>query len=361
MKSSDFEDYLSLIRLGIGHKTALPSREIKWQLIQDLAEKQGLLGVILDGMEEVRKIDSSLSMPERPMLKQLIGEVLTEYEDRYKLYGRVIAAMAGFYAHHSIKMMVLKGYACSLNWPRPEHRPSGDIDIWQFGKQKEGDRLVAREKGIKVDNSHHHHSVFNWNIFSVENHYDFVNVYTRRSNAEMEKVFKELGRDDSHYVELHGSKVYLPSPNLHALFLIKHAVSHFAATNLNLRQVLDWAFFVEKHTAEIDWEWLDEMLEKYQMKEFFDCLNAICLEDLGFETSSFKGGQFDPVLKEKILADIIDPAFDDEDYKHLIPRVLYKFKRWHANAWKRKLCYKESDWSMFWGSVWAHIVKPRSI
>lgn len=149
--------------------------------------------------------------------------------------------------------MILKGYACSLKWPKPEHRPCGDIDIWLFGKQKKADELIAKEKGIKVDTSHHHHTVFFWRDFMVENHYDFVNVHGLKSSAQLEKIFKALGEDNSHFVDVYGEKVYLPSPNLHAIFLIRHMVSHFAAAEITLRQVLDWGFFVEKHTKEIDW------------------------------------------------------------------------------------------------------------
>jgi hypothetical protein len=31
--------------------------------------------------------------------------------------------------------------------------------------------------------------------FTVENHFDFINIHVRRSSAEMEKVFKELGNE----------------------------------------------------------------------------------------------------------------------------------------------------------------------
>lgn len=47
-----------------------------------------------------------------------IGEVLQGYEYRYELYKCVIAEMANFYNSHGYKMMVLKGYACSLGLSR---------------------------------------------------------------------------------------------------------------------------------------------------------------------------------------------------------------------------------------------------
>ncbi len=146
---------------------------------------------------------------------------------------------------------------------------------------------MAKEKGIKIDNSHHHHTVFDWRDFIVENHYDFCHVPHHKSNADLEKIFKELGQDDTHSVDVFGEKVYLPSPNLHAQFLLKHSMTVFAAFFVTLRQVLDWAFFVEKHTKEIDWEWLMGVMEQYQMLDFFNTINAICVEDLGFEVKIF--------------------------------------------------------------------------
>lgn len=384
--------------------------DIDWKEIKALAERQGLSAIVLDGIEEVRSqmSDVRCNLPDKFFLTQWIGEVLQGYEYRYKLYCRAIAELASFYNSHSYKMMVLKGYACSLNWPKPEHRPCGDIDIWLFGQQKEADKFleslefrdesscwgkrtsssvetvekVKSVKKIKVDRSHHHHTVFFWRDFMVENHYDFVNVHARRSSAEMEKVFKELGSfkvESGEFsvegqlngcsvegckipcVEILGEKVYLPSANLHALFLIKHMVSHFAASEISLRQVLDWAFFVEKHTNEIDWDWLNDKLNEYGMSEFYNIINAICIEDLGFDADLFHNAQYNLQLKDRVLADIVNPAFETIEPNEFIAKWTYKIRRWKGNAWKHNMCYKESRWSAFWSGVWNHLLKPSSV
>lgn len=349
--------FLSLVRQGIGHYADFISQPVIWHELKDLAERQGLYAIVLDGIEKL----PSVSRPPQEMLLEWIGEVLQSYEYHYEQYCKAISELAGFYNSHGLKMMVLKGYACAINWPKPNHRPCGDIDIWQFGKQKEADKAISSEKSLRIDKTHHHHTVFDWGEFTVENHYDFVNVYARKSSAEMEKVFKKLGADDSHAIELYGHKVYLPSPNLHALFLLKHNVSHFVGSNITLRQVLDWAFFEEKHTGEIDWAWLNGMINKYHMSDFVTCLNAICVEDLGFNANIFHGVQFNPTLKDRILEDILEPAFATEEPVRLIPRLLFKYRRWNGNAWKHELCYNESLSSAFWSGIWNHILKPASI
>ena len=254
--------FLSLIRLSIGHQASEFPEALDWSSIKVLADKQGLTAIVLDGIERL----SDELRPPKVLLLNWIGEVMQNYETRYNEYKKAISSLAEFYNRHGYKMMVLKGYACSIDWPNPKHRPCGDIDIWQFGEQKKADRLLTSEKGIKVDNSHHHHTVFTWGDFMVENHFDFINVYHHRSNVELEKIFKELGKDDSHFVEFNGEKVYLPSPNLHALFLLKHTMNDFTSFSMTLRQLIDWGLFVEKHTKEVDWEWLMSVLKKFNMK-----------------------------------------------------------------------------------------------
>ena len=61
-----------------------------------------------------------------------------------------------------------------------------------------------------IDSSHHHHTVFYWRDFMVENHYDFVNIHSHKSNRKIETILKKLGQDESHSVEVYGEKVYLP-------------------------------------------------------------------------------------------------------------------------------------------------------
>lgn len=354
--NSNYEALLALTRLGIGHNSSLTAQITDWQSVKDLAEKQGLSAVVLDGIEKLPEGQR----PHKVFLLEWIGETLQGYEYRYELYQRAIAELAAFYNGHGYKMMVLKGYACSVNWPKPEHRPCGDIDIWLFGKQKEADNVLAKEKGEMIDSSHHHHTVFFWNDFMVENHYDFINVHHHKSNKELDLMMKELAKDDSCCVDVLGEKVFVPSPNMHAFFLLRHAMNHFAASEISIRQLLDWGFFVEKHTHEIDWEWLMKQFERFQMVEMFNTFNAICVEDLGFASQILHSEQFNPALKCRVLDDIMNPAYGTEEPKQLFKRLSYKYRRWQGNAWKQELCYPDSRWSSFWSGVWSHMLKPAS-
>lgn len=369
MSTNIQESFLKLVRCGIGvSKDTIISNDVDWAQLKALAGEQGLTALVLDGLDAVQGAGLMVHHPVPFKMKlEWIGEVLQDYEQQYEQYKKAIGSLAAFYNKHGFKMMVLKGYACALDWPKPEHRPCGDIDIWQFGKQKEADEALSNTNRpdctnkIKIDRSHHHHTVFEWQGFTVENHYDFISVYHHRSHIKLEKVFKELGKDDSHYVELYGEKIYLPSPNLHALFLLKHAVLHFCSTELTIRQILDWAFFVEKHGKDVDWEWLKKVLDEHGMMPFFNIVNAICMEDLGFDISIFPSVQFIPSQKDRVLHEIFSYVYEEDTTSNIIMRQIYRFQRWKGNAWKHELCYKESMWSAFWSGVWGHLLKPSTL
>ena len=351
--------FLSLVKLGIGKPVNSLPHLFDWSSIYALAAEQGLSAIIIDGIE---KLPEQLRPP-KSLTLQWIGEVLQSYEHRYPDYEKAIGELAGFYRTQGIKLMILKGYGLSLNYPKPNHRPCGDIDTWNFGKQQEADELLTKELGINVDTNEHHHTVFYWKNYMVENHYDMLITSAVRTNSQLEPILKELAMDDSSFVEINGERVYLPSANFNALFLLRHMLMHFVACGINLRNILDWAFFWEKEGEKVDTAWLKGIVEQYHMDAFFNIVNAICVDDLGFAPNVFPSVQFNPTLKERVLKDTLEPEYDWMDAHRLsfMKRILFKYKRWKAGAWKRELCYGESNWASFWMSIWSHVLKPSSI
>jgi len=359
---SNIQLLLALTRLGIGH----PSGEIPafkdFQALYDIARKQELQAVVLDAIEDLRVQEPRREdLPTRAMMLPWIGGVLRGFEKRYPLYEYVLAGMADFYSKHGFKMMTFKGYVCCQDWPRPNHRPCGDIDIWLFGKQEEAD-AVLREKGVPISTGHHHHTIFRVGGLVFENHYDFINVNHHRSGQKMEALLKELAADDSHYMMVRDKKVYIPSPRLNTLFLLYHTMLHFVSTEMNLRQLLDWGFYVKMHREEIEWDWLLPILKEYHLTEFFHCMNAILVEDLGFEPALFPSAEAsDLAFKERIREGILAQNVIKKEPAHFLPRVLFRFRRWKDNNWKRRLCFPDSVWSIFWIGVKGHLLKPESI
>ena len=350
---------LYLTRLGIGHEKRPLAEQPDWRVLEALAEKQGLTAIVFDGIKQLQPEQ----MPPKKILLKWIGNVMHGYEYRYLDYEKAIAELAKYYSENGIKMMVLKGYGLGNNYPAPNHRPSGDIDIWNFGRQEEADALIEEKYKIHIDKRELHHTCFDWKGYWVENHYDFLIVQTIKTNALLEPILKDLALDDSKSIEVDGVKIYIPSPNLNALFLLRHMLMHFVAIGISIRHLLDWAFFWEKEGKGVDKRWLKEVVDRYHMSAFFNIINAICVHDLGFDACVFPSIQCNPELKEKVLNDTLCPEYDwrDAHQRGLLKRVLFKYRRWRSGAWKRELCYGESHWVSFWTSVWSHLLKPASI
>lgn len=340
---------------------------IDWNSLFALANQQAISVLIADGLQVYlsahpeAKPFANESVTDKQNRMRWLGQVMA-YEHLYARHEKVMADLARLYACNGIRMMVLKGYGLSLDWPVPNHRPVGDLDIYNFGKWKEADDLATKEHGIKVDEGHEHHTIFNFNGVPVENHYDFINTKAHRDAPMIETRLKMLAERESREIEVQGAKIYLPSTDFNAIFLMRHMGQHFAGEHLNLRQVLDWGFFMRAHHNEVNWNATIDFLKEIGIYTFFNQINAICVDYLGFSESCFPTIERDKDLEERILMDILHPEFAEEKLASgLIPILTFKFRRWWHNRWKHPLVYKEWLLPMFLTLLWSHLRRWKTI
>ena len=323
-----------------------------WREVMVLCSLQGVTGICFDALESMEEA----SRPPKTLLMEWFGQVAF-HENLYKQHKVALSHLAQFYAQEGIRMMLLKGYRISLFWPKPEHRPAGDIDCYNFGQQELADKRIREVYGIAIDNRHHKHSVFQFENTTVENHYSFLNVHGHRSTAEIERILKEELKNDLNINEDRKIKnLYYPSVRFNSLYLLRHSAEHFASVDINLRQVLDWGFFVRANN--VDWEWLICQLDKVGMKQYLAVLNAICVRYLGFDASLFPALDVDEKLVARSMNDILSPEFQKERHKNALSEILYRYRRWNANRWKHDMVYRESAWQSLRTQVWSHVLKP---
>ncbi len=340
------------------------------------ASEQGVLAVVWDSIShyESDKVRSVFLSDRSLKIRWAIN--VEHIEQKYAKQKAAIVAMAHFFASHGIRMMILKGYGLSLNYPIPEHRPCGDIDIWLFGVetdpagkshivnvQTKADDLLRNELKIKIDEDEHHHTVFYFDGVMVENHYDFLNIHAHASNRVIEKRLQSLVREEMESVTVDGETVYLPSADFNALFLLRHAAAHFAAENIGLRHLLDWKYFVERNSASVDWVSLETFAKELNMHKFLHCLNGICIDYLGMSDGLLPSFERDVNLEKRVLAEIFEPEFSEAKPQNagILRSLSYKFRRWWANRWKHRIVYREGLVSTFFVQLRSHLMKPKSL
>ena len=381
MIASNEKLLLNLIKIALGKskKYTLPNA-LEWNILFDMSMKQCVPSVVLDGLNK-----SLASVPcqdnkgigKMDKLKWL--SMVLNMERQYTKHESVIAELAAFYQSVGYQMMLLKGYGLSKYWPIPNHRPTGDIDIYLMYLNPEGkdkrqpawkcaDKLMTEKFGIQIDNSHHHHSVFTYKGIMVENHYDFINVHSHRSNRWIENEFKTLAlKGNEEYTFDNGAKLLFPSPLLNCLFIARHNAIHFAAEHLNLRQLLDWALFVEKRHKDIDWNYFWNIAKKMGMEKFVLCMAFIAIRQLAFEKDVFHipneyedFQKYNHGLIDKVLDNILHPTDEDNDGKG-IAYVINRYKLWKSNLWKHRIVYSDSVFSTFYAQIKSHLMKPATI
>ena len=328
--------------------TVLPSN-IDWRTVYGIAVHQGVSAILLDAIGRL----PAEARPPKPVLMQWIGQT-TMMERMYAKHRERIVELADFYKQHGIKMLLLKGYGCSLCYTKPEHRPTGDIDVFLFGRQDEADILVEKQHGIKVHREYHKHSTFNYCGVEVENHAKFIDDVSHKSNIRFEQILMSV-LDNEECLPSPIDNVLLPSPTFNALFLLRHTGEHFASNEITLRHVLDVGTFFQRYHSKIDWALVFKVYKEERMLRFFNAIATICVEYLGIDAACFASDdkmytyQSDTTLAVRILSDI----FEKKDVLPMtttgidtigkkLKYAIDKSHRWWHNRWKYQLVYNES-------------------
>lgn len=326
-----------------------------WLSVINASNKQHIIAIVVDAvcrLPEGRR-------PPKQLLLQCIGRMAMQ-ERMYAQHKERITSLAKFYAQHNIKMLLLKGYGCSLCYPQPEHRPTGDIDIFLFGQQDKADVFVERELGIKVHREYHKHSTFGYHGVEVENHAKFIDDVSHKSNIRFEQTLMSLLRKEA-CIESPIDRVLLPPPTFNALFLLRHTGEHFASNEITLRHVMDVGTFFCKYHSQIDWATFMKVCEAERMTTFFDGIATICVEHLGMNASCFASTDhcYSYHCKEALAHHILVDIFEEKEALPMsvvgidtigkkLKYGVRKSQRWWHNRWKYQLVYNENIFESFW-------------
>lgn len=327
----------------------------EWHELLTLAQQHNVIPLVCDGLAKYRK-----EIPHKVFTK-LVGLTLV-HEDKYDMRVEVIKDLANLFNSHNIPFMVIKGYGISLYYPTPKHRSFSDIDTYNFGQIDRADEVLKKELGVDIDAEVHHHTTCVYRGVLVENHYDFVNTSSHKSNTRFEKILKAEVEKGCRTHKIGEVEILLPSPMFNALFLMRHMAMHYAAERVSLRHLCDWKQFVESESNNVDWAYVQTIYKQFNMNRFADAISAICIDHLGLNAELVPNIKRDEKLEERILKDILYAEFDEEKPKRgLFKIVWWKTRRFFANSWKHKLIYNESVLRTFIQSSYSHLLKPKTI
>ena len=116
----------ALVRSGLWETEAhlLPYGNVDYLRILELAERQGVVGLVAAGIEHV----SDVKVPQSCVL-QFIGSTL-QIEQRNTLMNKFIEEVVENMRNAGIYTILVKGQGIAQCYERPLWRPSGDVDLF---------------------------------------------------------------------------------------------------------------------------------------------------------------------------------------------------------------------------------------
>ena len=248
---------------------------------------------------------------------------------RYRFQCDVQRQLTDTMSAHGIETLVLKGTHLAQYYPVAETREFGDLDLYFYDRHDEADEVARHELKVVVDNHSHHHTRYELRGITIESHFDFVNTHYPPGNRRYEAMLKEMA----------------PSPTFEVLFLLRHMACHFASSRITLRDFCDWMLTCRALRDGADWNLVQQTVDEYGMRPFVDALEAV---------------EKDNMADERFVRDIVYGGLRDHESEN-VGRIMWKMRRWRANAWKRRMVYADSQAALLLSSISAHGLKPQSI
>lgn len=352
----------ALIRLGLGTSEDITKENLSdlqngsqeiWEQIEAIAREQGVSGVVLDGVNVITKEkgrrcfdhfkDSSFW---KRFILQWIGTVEQGYEAGNLRQKSVIDSVQKHWAESGIRMMLMKGQAIGTYYPQPNHRSPGDIDCYLFDDYAKGNDS-AKRWADKVDDRWYKHSQIFYGGQMIENHQFFVHTRDGKKSKQLNQILCDTLVNAS-FETLPGTGALLPPPMFNALFLTYHAQAHFLEEGLKLKQLLDWAMFLNRDADKVDWAQFYTICEKYNMRRFAEVATDIAANYLGVKLDNPQ-----IVTKSPYTKKVIHSMLYDKDYVFNSGQSGWT-NRWHIvknlfkYRWKYKDIYQQSILKQLW-------------
>lgn len=269
-----------------------------WKELMELAAAQGVFALAYDGLSG---LPIAIRPPKALLIQWAMG--VKQIERRYEHQVRSLQSITKLYRENGMKCLLIKGIGLSRLYPKPEHRESGDLDLFLFGDYVRGNRL-AEERGIAVDYHSYVHSHFVYEGTLVENHFSFLNTERDKWDRDLDILLhQKLAKEALIYME--DLCVHFPPLAFNLLFVHLHAIKHFIKSDFVLRQLCDWAFLLRQCTDAKEMKEFNGILREFDLHRYADAFNTLASSLLGVPlTEDFVHNQ-DLALAQKVASEMM--------------------------------------------------------
>ena len=189
----------------------------------------------------------------------------------------------------AIKAVMIKGMALKALYPQPDLRTMSDLDLLVAPAQQAaahaameeiGYTVVEREPGVDVMRAPEGLRVELHERLFDKTEEGFLAKLDEQALFSVESAVRE---------EVYFGEAWVFPPQTHLAFLLLHMAKHLITTGFGLRQLADYALFLEKRGGEIDFPALRAEMRRLSLEGMTDALTNLCRRYL-----SLPEGLWDP-------------------------------------------------------------------
>lgn len=280
--------FFSLLRSGLWGKQpdlTLFSNETDWKPILGMAQKQTVLGVVLDGVSGLR----GELQPDKPTLLKAHTYIVRTAQ-HHRLLDDVIKELCARLNKVGIRSVLLKGQGLARNYPDPLKRTCGDIDLYVGGSNYRRTCKLLKQWGM-LEGEHEEsilHLHFDYRKVPVEIHRIAGVLYGLFRNRRF-RIWSDslLQGDDCREMDFNGQTVLLPPVRFDTMFVFYHMYRHLITGGVGLRQLCDWVMYLHQFRNEIDHGLLHKDLCDMGLMRAWQVFGCIAVNQLGLPQEEF--------------------------------------------------------------------------
>ncbi|MDO4489093.1 MAG: nucleotidyltransferase family protein [Eubacteriales bacterium] len=229
---------------------------------------------LTDGTPELSNLlscDEVYGVMNKQTVSELCGDILDELsfdnkelKEEWKI--SAYRCMSHFYSYHEfqndllselneagLKTVILKGSAAASNYPRPELREMGDIDLLFKPSDFETAAKFFNDRGYRILETTPRHICFFKDGFEVEAHNSMVPLRDGTESAFDKKLFEGFDKIKEKAADNDGEYMF-PCFDVteNGLVLLEHARIHMNS-GIGFKQILDWWMFARKEITDDVW------------------------------------------------------------------------------------------------------------
>ena len=175
--------------------------------------------------------------------------------------------------------VILKGSSSAMNYPKPELRCAGDIDLLLSPQHIETAQAILSTQGYTLaesENDGDGHRAMHRGPYIIELHHAPSGLPKSPTGEEIRAYFRSAEMDAC----LRDGLPVL-SADRRAVLLLVHKLDHVLTSGLGLRQLCDWAVFVSRELSPELWTELTPTLKRFGLYRFGRIVTRTCVDYLG--------------------------------------------------------------------------------